>query len=64
MSAQHRANGSKPSVNAPGPGKKVDMAASGAKGIGATPHSDLVAYAKGVHHAKSPTRGSPRTLSR
>jgi len=64
MAAQHRANGSKPSVSPIGSGSKRDLSSSGAKGIGATPHSGLVAYAKGVHHAKTPHRGSTKTLSR
>lgn len=64
MAARHSVNGGKPSTSAPSAGSKRDKGTTVVKGMGATPHQDILAYAKGVHHAKTPTRGNTRTLSR
>lgn len=60
---RHRANGRR-APGVPSPGQRKDMAVTSAKTMGPTPNSGLLDYAKGVPHAKSPTRGNTRSLSR
>jgi hypothetical protein len=62
--SRHAVNGKRVHIPMDVGSKQSITGVPGATGVGPTPHSSVVAYAKAVHHNHKPSRGTTRTLSR